>query len=66
MFQKLFVEPINIIILMSLLFIVSTKLALIALLIIPVSGIIILVFLIVFEEDLQKPGSISWNNFYDS
>ena len=41
MFQKLFVEPINIIILMSLLFIVSTKLALIALLIIPVSGIII-------------------------
>ena len=40
-FQKLFVEPINIIILMSLLFIVSTKLALIALLIIPVSGIII-------------------------
>ena len=42
MFQKLFVEPINIIILMSLLFIVSTKLALIALLIIPVSGIIIL------------------------
>ena len=40
MFQKLFVEPINIIILMSLLFIVSTKLALIALLIIPVSGII--------------------------
>ena len=41
MFQKLFVEPINIIILMSLLFIVSTKLALIALLIIPVSGLII-------------------------
>ena len=41
MFQKLFVEPINIIILMSLLFIVSTKLALIALLIIPVSGVII-------------------------
>ena len=41
MFQKLFVEPINIIFLMSLLFIVSTKLALIALLIIPVSGIII-------------------------
>ena len=41
MFQKLFVEPINIIILMSLLFIVSTKLAFIALLIIPVSGIII-------------------------
>ena len=41
MFQKLFVEPINIIILMSLLFIVSTKLALIALLINPVSGIII-------------------------
>ena len=41
MFQKLFVEPINIIILMSLLFIVSTKLALIALLIIPVSSIII-------------------------
>ena len=41
MFQKLFVEPINIIILMSLLFIVSIKLALIALLIIPVSGIII-------------------------
>ena len=41
MFQKLFVEPINIFILMSLLFIVSTKLALIALLIIPVSGIII-------------------------
>ena len=41
MFQKLFVEPINIIILMSLLFIVSTKLALIALLIIPLSGIII-------------------------
>ena len=41
MFQKLFVQPINIIILMSLLFIVSTKLALIALLIIPVSGIII-------------------------
>ena len=41
MFQKLFVEPINIIILMSLLFIVSTKLALIAILIIPVSGIII-------------------------
>ena len=41
MFQKLFVEPINIIILMSLLFIVSTKLALIALLIIPISGIII-------------------------
>ena len=41
MFQKLFVEPINIIILMSLLFIVSPKLALIALLIIPVSGIII-------------------------
>ena len=41
MFQKLLVEPINIIILMSLLFIVSTKLALIALLIIPVSGIII-------------------------
>ena len=41
MFQKLFVEPINIIILMSLLFIVSTKLALIALVIIPVSGIII-------------------------
>ena len=41
MFQKLFVEPINIIILMSLLFIVSTRLALIALLIIPVSGIII-------------------------
>ena len=41
MSQKLFVEPINIIILMSLLFIVSTKLALIALLIIPVSGIII-------------------------
>ena len=41
MFQKLFVEPINIIILMSLLFIVSAKLALIALLIIPVSGIII-------------------------
>ena len=41
MFQKLFVEPINILILMSLLFIVSTKLALIALLIIPVSGIII-------------------------
>ena len=41
MFQKLFVEPINIVILMSLLFIVSTKLALIALLIIPVSGIII-------------------------
>ena len=41
MFQKLFVEPINILILMSLLFIVSAKLALIALLIIPVSGIII-------------------------
>jgi len=41
MFQKLFVEPINIIILMSLLFIVSTKLALIALFIIPVSGIIV-------------------------
>ena len=41
MFQKLFVEPINIIILMSLLCIVSTNLALIALLIIPVSGIII-------------------------
>ena len=41
MFQKLFVEPINIIILMSLLFIVSSKLAFIALLIIPISGIII-------------------------
>ena len=41
MFQKLFVEPINILILMSLLFIVSSKLALIALLIIPVSGFII-------------------------
>jgi len=41
MFQKLFVEPINIIILMSLLFIVSSKLALIALLIIPISGVII-------------------------
>ncbi len=41
MFQKLFVEPINIVILLSLLFIVSSKLALIALLIIPVSGIII-------------------------
>jgi len=41
MFQKLFVEPINIIILMSLLFIVSSKLAFIALLIIPISGVII-------------------------
>ena len=41
MFQKLFVEPINILILMSLLFIVSPKLALIALLIIPISSIII-------------------------
>ena len=41
MFQKLFVEPINIIILMSLLFIVSSKLAFIALLIIPRSGVII-------------------------
>ena len=41
MFQKLFVEPINILILMSLLFIVSSKLAIIALLIIPVSGFII-------------------------
>lgn len=41
MFQKLFVEPINIVILMSLLFIVSSKLAFIALLIIPISGVII-------------------------
>ena len=41
MFQKLLVEPINIIILMSLLFIVSSKLAFIALLIIPISGVII-------------------------
>ena len=41
MFQKLFVEPINIIILMSLLFIISSKLAFIALLIIPISGVII-------------------------
>ena len=41
MFQKLFVEPINILILMSLLFIVSSKLALIALLIIPISSVII-------------------------
>ena len=41
MFQKLFVEPINILILMSLLFIVSPKLALIALLIIPISSVII-------------------------
>ena len=41
MFQKLFVEPINILILMSLLFIVSPKLASIALLIIPISGVII-------------------------
>lgn len=41
MFQKLFVEPINIIILISLLFIISSKLAIIALLIIPISGAII-------------------------
>ncbi len=41
MFQKLFVEPINIIILISLLFIISSKLAVIALLIIPISGAII-------------------------
>lgn len=41
MFQKLFVEPINILILMSLLFIVSPKLASIALLIIPISSVII-------------------------
>ena len=41
MFQKLFVEPINILILMSLLFIVSPKLASIAILIIPISSVII-------------------------
>ena len=40
-FQKLFVEPLNILFLISLLFIISKKLAFIALLIIPVSGLII-------------------------
>ena len=40
-FQKLFVEPINIIAFLSLLFIISPKLAAIALLVIPISGVII-------------------------
>ena len=40
-FQKLFVEPLNILFFISLLFIISKKLAFIALLIIPVSGLII-------------------------
>ena len=40
-FQKLFVEPLNIVFLISLLFIISKKLAVIALLIIPISGLII-------------------------
>ncbi len=41
-FQKLFVEPINILTFTALLFIISWKLALIALVIIPVAGIVIL------------------------
>lgn len=40
-FQKLFVEPINILIFLSLLFIISWKLALIAIIIIPLAGIAI-------------------------
>ena len=40
-FQKLFVEPINILAFLSLLFIISPKLAAIALLVIPISGVII-------------------------
>tara|TARA_Y100001970_G_scaffold106563_1_gene133540 strand:- start:59 stop:1897 length:1839 start_codon:yes stop_codon:yes gene_type:complete len=40
-FQKLFVEPINIIAFLSLLFIISPKLAAIAILVIPISGVII-------------------------
>ena len=41
-FQKLFVEPINILIFASLLFIISWKLALIAIIIIPLAGIAII------------------------
>tara|TARA_S200000501_G_C20857764_1_gene758429 strand:- start:902 stop:2704 length:1803 start_codon:yes stop_codon:yes gene_type:complete len=41
-FQKLFVEPINIITFVSLLFIISWKLALIALIIIPLAGIAVI------------------------
>jgi subfamily B ATP-binding cassette protein MsbA len=41
-FQKLFVEPINILIFLSLLFIISWKLALIAIIIIPLAGITII------------------------
>jgi subfamily B ATP-binding cassette protein MsbA len=41
-FQKLFVEPINILIFLSLLFIISWKLALIAIIIIPLAGIAII------------------------
>ena len=40
-FQKLFVEPINILAFLSLLFIISPKLAAIAILVIPISGVII-------------------------
>lgn len=41
-FQKLFVEPINVITFVSLLFIISWKLALIALIIIPLAGIAVI------------------------
>ena len=41
-FQKLFVEPINILIFASLLFIISWKLALIAIIIVPLAGIAII------------------------
>ena len=40
-FQKLFVEPINILAFLALLFIISPKLAAIAILVIPISGVII-------------------------
>ncbi len=40
-FQKLFIEPINILMMVILLFVISWKLALIAILIIPVSGTVI-------------------------
>ena len=41
-FQKLFVEPINVITFVSLLFIISWKLAFIALIIIPLAGIVVI------------------------
>ena len=54
-FQKLFVEPINILTFAALLFIISWKLALIAIIIIPLAGIAIIAIGKVFVENPDVP-----------